>query len=141
MNPEWRINNVSGKAVGVSKLMLNAPIKKILMELKKGRFIKQNRFGKILPTAHTPVVNLTHYEIVKMYNAKIYGLLNFYNFASNRFSLAKVFWFLRASCALTLARKLKLKTMRQIFNRFGFSLKCSSTEIELSIPKSLKVTH
>ena len=128
-------------AVGVSKLMLKAPTNKLINELKKGGFIRQNKLGKNIPQAFTSMVNLSHYEIISFYNSKIHGILNFYGFASNRFSLGSVLWFLKASCALTLARKFKLRTMRKVFIKFGSNLKCSETEKELYRPSSLKVIH
>lgn len=76
-----------GTAVGVPKILVKAPIKKIVAELKSSEYIKQNKLGKIIPKGYTPIVNLSHYEILKFYNSKIEGLLNFYSFSSNRFSL------------------------------------------------------
>jgi len=139
--PEWRVKHVDGKAGGVYKLMVNASINKIIMELKKGGFVRQNHLGAVLPQAHTPIVNLTHYEILSFFNLKIHGILNFYSFASNRFRLWRVIWLLKASCALTLARKLKLKTIKQVFKRFGSNLKCPDTDVTLFYPTSLKVLH
>jgi hypothetical protein len=127
--------------VGVSKRMLKTPTKNLIKELKKGGFIRQNKLGKYIPQAFTPMVNLSHYDIISFYNSKIQGFLNFYGFASNRFSLRSVLWMLKASCALTLARKLKLRTMRKVFIKFGSNLKCSETEKELYRPSALKVIH
>lgn len=121
--------------------MINAPINKLINELKKVGFIRQNRLGKYIPQAYTSLVNRTHYEIISFYNSKIHGILNFYDFASNRISLGSVLWMLKASCALTLARKLKLRTMRKVFIKFGSNLKCPLTEKELYRPSSLKVKH
>jgi hypothetical protein len=121
--------------------MLNAPIIKLINELKKGGFIRQNKLGKYIPQAITSIINRNHYEIIAYYNSKIHGILNFYGFASNRFRLASVIWMLKASCALTLARKLKLRTMRKVFRKFGSNLKCPETEKELYRPSSLKVRH
>lgn len=139
--PDWRVKHVDGEAGGVYKLMVNAPINKIIMELKKGGFVRQNHLGVVLSQAHTPIVNLTHYEILSFFNSKIHGILNFYSFASNRFRLWRVIWLLKASCALTLARKLKLKSIKQVFKRFGSNLKCPDTDVTLFYPTSLKVLH
>ena len=140
-NCHWRVRHLRGEGVGVSKLMLNAPIIKLINELKKGGFIRQNKLGKYIPQAITSIINRNHYEIIAYYNSKIHGILNFYGFASNRFRLASVIWMLKASCALTLARKLKLRTMRKVFRKFGSNLKCPETEKELYRPSSLKVRH
>lgn len=127
--------------VGVSKLMLKAQTNKLIIELKKGGFIRQNKVGKYIPQAFTSMVNRSHDEIISFYNSKIHGILNLCGFASNRFSIGSVFWMLKASCALTLARKLKLRTMRKVFRKLGSNLKCSETEKELYRPSSLKVIH
>jgi hypothetical protein len=124
--------------VGVSKLRLKTQTKNIIKELKKGGFIRQNKWGNYIPQAFTSMVNLSHYEIISFYNSKIHGIFNFYGFASNRFSLGSVLWMLKASCALTLARKLKLRTMRKVFRKFGSNLKCSETDKELYRPSALR---
>jgi hypothetical protein len=127
--------------IAISKLMLKAPTNKLINELKKGGFIRQNKLGKYIPQAFTSMVNRSHYEIISFYNSIIHAILNLYGFASNRFSLGSLLWLLKASCALTLARKLKLRTMRKVFRKFGSNLKCSETEKELYRTSSLKVIH
>ena len=122
-------------------MRLKAPTNKLINELKKSGFIRQNKLGKYIPQAFTSMVNQSHYEIISFYNSKIHGILNFDGFASNRFSIASVLWMLKASCALTLARKFKLRTMRKVFIKFGSNLKCSETEKELYRPSSLKVRN
>jgi group II intron reverse transcriptase/maturase len=87
-NSEWRVNHLKGTAVGVPKILVKAPIEKIVTKLKASGFLKQNKLGKILPIAYTPLVNLSHYEILTFFNSKIRGLLNFYSFSSNRYSLS-----------------------------------------------------
>uniref|UniRef100_UPI002238C465 reverse transcriptase domain-containing protein n=1 Tax=Ramaria cf. rubripermanens TaxID=2016387 RepID=UPI002238C465 len=140
-NPEWRVKHTYGEAVGIPKLLVNAPIPKWITELKKGGFTRQNQLGKILPQAYTKIVNLSHYEILQFFNSKIHGVLNFYSFASNRSSLYTITWLLKASCALTLARKFKLGSLRKVFQKFGSSLKCPETDLELQSPASLKAIH
>jgi Type II intron maturase/Reverse transcriptase (RNA-dependent DNA polymerase) len=87
----WRVKHVSGTQVGTAKLLVNAPIDKLLGNLKKSGFVRQNKLGKFIPKAYTSIVNLTHYEIVSFYNSKIHGIINFYNFASNRSALGSIF--------------------------------------------------
>jgi hypothetical protein len=47
---------------------------------------------------------------------------------------------LKASCALTLARKYKLETLSKVFQKFGKNLKCPETDKEIYQPKNLKVS-
>ena len=88
---EGRVKLVSGTQVGIAKLLVNAPIDKLLGILKKSGFVRQNKLGKFIPKAYTSIINLTHYEIVSFYNSKIKGICNFYYFASNRKALASIF--------------------------------------------------
>jgi Type II intron maturase/Reverse transcriptase (RNA-dependent DNA polymerase) len=94
INPEWRVKHVSvalqASHVGSAKLLVNAPIDKLLGILKKSGFVRQNKLGKFIPKAYTSIINLTHYDIVSFYNSKIKGIINFYNFASNRPALASI---------------------------------------------------
>lgn len=92
-------------------------------------------------TARKDLVNFTHHEIITFYNHRIQGLYNFYGFASNLNSLRKIFMFLQFSCALTLALKLKVRTKKQVFNRFGYTLADPETETYLKMPKTLRVKH
>lgn len=128
-------------AVGISKLRLNTQTKKLIKKLKKGGFIRHNKGGKYIPQAFNSLVNRSHYEIISFYNSKIQGFCNLYCFDSNRFNIGFVLWLIKASCALTLARKFKLRTMRKVFKKFGSNLKCYETEKELYRPSSLKVIH
>jgi len=130
-----------GKAVGTCRLLIKAPIDKLLEKLIKAGFIRRNAQSNLLPKMHGSIINLDHADILSYYNSKIRGLLNFYSFASNRNKLGRILWLLRASCALTLARKYKLRTMRKTFFRFGERLKCPDTDQEIYIPKSLRVLH
>jgi retron-type reverse transcriptase len=144
-NPQLRVRKLSGVALGVSKLRVKAPNNKLrielIFELKKIGFIRQNKLGQYIPQAFTSIVNQSHYEIISFYNSKIQDIFNCYAFSSNNFKLGSVFWLFKASCALTLARKFKLRTMRKVFIKFGTNLKCSETNKELTRPPSLKVKH
>jgi group II intron reverse transcriptase/maturase len=130
-----------GKAVGTSRLLIKAPIDKLLDKLIKAGFLKRNTQGDIVPKMYGSVINLDHADILAFYNSKMRGLLNFYSFAANRNKLGRILWLLRASCALTLARKYKLRTMRKTYSRFGSTLKCPDSDRKIFIPDSLRVLH
>ena len=123
------------------KLFITAPILKIINKLIENRFAKRNHFGIVLATGRKDMILKDHYSIINYYNYMIQGLLNFFSFAENYSSLHRVFWILRQSCALTLANKFKLRTMKKAFNKFGFDLKDPDTGIKLNIPSSLNVKH
>lgn len=51
------------------------------------------------------------------------GVLNYYSFANNKPTLIVIYWILRKSLAKTLATKLKLKTVRKVYLKFGINIK------------------
>lgn len=50
------------------------------------------------------------------------GILNYYSFANNRPRLILIYWILRKSLAKTLAIKLKIKTVSNVYTRFGINI-------------------
>ena len=131
-------NKVTRIAPGLTKrtvprMRIDIPLDKLMNNFVKNKFCK----GKDLPTARKDLVNLDHNEILAFYNKKISGITEFYNFARNYSALHRFIWLLKASCALTLALKFKLRTTRAAFKKFG-PLLTSEDGIELKIPKNLK---
>ena len=101
---------------------------KVLKNLSSNGFIRKR-------TSHTKhnelayrgafrgnLVNLEHPDILKYYNSVVRGIQNYYSFAKNRVSVAWIGWLIKESCALTLARKFKLKTLAKTFKKFGKDL-------------------
>lgn len=129
------------KARGIARTLVSAPIDKILEKLKKANFIRQNHKGKYLPRGYTPMMNLSHHEVVTFFSAKIRGVINFYKFAANRSSLYSINWLIKASCALTLAKKYKLRTMSQVFKKFGPDLTCPEIGTKYHKVTGLKAIH
>uniref|UniRef100_UPI0020014B30 hypothetical protein n=1 Tax=Exserohilum turcicum TaxID=93612 RepID=UPI0020014B30 len=123
------------------RMRIEIPINQLLNKLKNNKFTKIDSNGLPQATARRDLVNFTHFEIISFYNQRIKGLLAFYTFAVNLTSLRKVIMFLQLSCALTLALKYKLRTKKQVFNKFGKSLEDPETGAELKIPTTLKVQH
>lgn len=75
------------------------------------------------------------------YNSILRGILNYYSFASNYPNLRKIVWILHQSAALTLALKLKLKTMGKTFAKFGRFLEDPETGITIYNEETMKVKH
>ena len=123
------------------RLRLTAPVKKIIEKLITNRFLRRTKDKAIEPRARKDLTNLEHHEIVTFFNQRIQGIYNFYTFAANLTRLRKIFSILQLSCALTLALKLKLRTKRKTFKKFGHYLKDPETDISLKIPKNLKVQY
>jgi hypothetical protein len=141
INSNWLVEHGDKRIIGTPKLQINAPISDLIKSLKKAGIVRQNLEQKVLPQGLGSMMNFSHYEIIKFYNYKIHGILNYYSFASNRNGLNSIFWLLKASCALTLARKFKLRTLSKTFRKFGGGLECPETGIRIFSPKSLKVLH
>jgi len=136
--------NRKGKNLRVAsarRLLIGAPIWLLLNKMKESGFIKQNRLGKTVPISKTSIMNLSHYEIIRFYNSKIHGILNFYSFASNLNSLRYILYLLQMSCAITLSRKYKLASFATAFKKFGKCLICPETKVKLYKPETLKVSH
>ena len=104
------------------RIILHAPILELLTKLKDKGFIKRNQKGEFFPVGKSNCVNLTHPQILNYFNSRIRGILNYYSCVHNRNELSSVVRFLNYSCALTLARKFKLKTLAKTFKKFGRDL-------------------
>lgn len=68
------------------------------------------------------LINLDHPDVLRYYNSVVRGIQNYYSFAINRSAIAWVGWLIKESCALTLARKFKLKTAAKAFEKFNKDL-------------------
>ena len=136
------VNNKKGlKTIANTRLLLFAPIKKIKEAFVDAKIVTRNKFGELKPHAQTHLINLTHYEILKLYNQKINGILNYYSFVTNRFRLGYIIWCLQISCALTISRKFKINSLPKTFHKFGRNLTDPDTNMKLVLPKDYKVTH
>jgi retron-type reverse transcriptase len=126
----------------VPRLIFHAPILKLLIILKEKGFVKRNSNGEFFPLGKTNCIPLTHPQILNYFNSKIREILNYYSCVDNRMRLWSIVRFLHYSCALTLARKFKLKTLKKTFNKFGRNLKFVNKEgkkYEIFRPKNLQM--
>jgi hypothetical protein len=67
----------------VARMRIDIPIQSLIETFKKNKIIKTSSTNEILPTGRKDLVNLCHEDILRFYNSKIHGLLNFYSFARN----------------------------------------------------------
>jgi len=123
------------------RLAVDAPIEKLIEKLIQNNFARRNHKALVLAQGRTDMVHLTHFDIIRFFNSNITGMLNAYRFAGNFSLMAKIIWMLRQSCALTLARKFKLKTMKKTFEKFGFTLADPETGVMLNIPPTFAATY
>lgn len=104
------------KTRGVTQAILNAPVKRIVEKLLLKSYVKPN--GN--PTKNGRFVNHTLYDIIEHYKMVEKGILQYYSLASNYGRVAaRVHHILKYSCALTIASKMKIKTLRRVFNKYG----------------------
>ena len=115
--------NVTIKQRFAPRIIMHAPILELLIKLQKNGFVKRSSKGEFFPIGKSNCIPLTHPQILNYYNSKIRGTLNYYSCVHNRNELSSIVRFLQYSCALTLARKFKLKTLRRTFTKFGKNLK------------------
>lgn len=110
------------------RTVINMDTNKVLKKLKNNGFIcKRISHAKHKEMVYRGkfkgnLINLEHPDILKYYNSVVRGIQNYYNFTRNRVAVAWIGWLLKESCALTLAKKFKLKTLAKVFNKFGKDL-------------------
>ena len=104
------------------QIILHAPILELLTKLKDKGFVKRSIKGEFFPIGKSNCIPLTHPQILNYFNSRIRGILNYYSCVHNRNELWSIVRFLNYSCALTLARKYKLKSLARTFKKFGRDL-------------------
>jgi hypothetical protein len=99
-------------------IQMLAPITKIVNTLKQNGFLINDRI--------TGIPKLQKFEeskIVNYYNTIAAKILNYYTFVYNYTrTCTRINYILKYSCALTLARKMKLKTKKKVFQKYGINL-------------------
>jgi hypothetical protein len=112
----------------VPRPVLDAPIDEIVKKLMQRGYAKNKSIpGKsnqtIWPTRNGRFINLTLDGIIDHYKMVERGILNYYSLANNYGKLAGiVHYLLKYSCVLTIASKMKLKTMKKVFRKYGKKL-------------------
>ena len=102
----------------LNKLEINGFIRKRIRHDKHNKYEYRGTFKGNL-------INLDHADILNYYNSVLRGLYNYYDFIDNMNQLAYICWLITESCCLTLARKLKLRTMSKTYSKLGKDLGCN----------------
>jgi len=129
------------KARVTSRTRMFAPLKKLLQKSIDNNMFKRLKSEKVVPIALKRVVNYDHSDIIRFFNSKIRGILNYYSFVDNAKSLGILIHGLKHSCALTLALKYKLRERSKVFKKYGKYLECKETGTKLFIPKTFARTQ
>jgi len=116
-------NDTTIKQRFAPRIILYAPILELIIKLKDKGFVKRSCLGEFFPKGKSNCIPLTHPQILNYFNSRIRGILNYYSCVHNRNELWSIVRFLHYSCALTLARKYKLKSLAKTFKKFGRDLK------------------
>lgn len=112
--------NKEGKLIRIcSRPQLDGPIDRIVNRLKERKFVNKHNN----PTRNGKFIALSLIDLVNHYKSIERGILNYYGIANNYGRVAaRVHYILKYSCALTIASKMKLKTMRRVFSKYGKNL-------------------
>jgi hypothetical protein len=103
----------------VPKCILSAPIKDVIK-----RLFEKNYATKVgNPTRNAKFINHQLVEIIIHYKRIERRILNYFFLASNYENFAaKIHYILKYSCVLTIAFKMKLKTKKKVFKKYGKDL-------------------
>jgi retron-type reverse transcriptase len=126
--------NTTNRQKFAPRIVLHAPIFELLIMLKDNGFVKRSSKGEFFSIGKASCISLTHLQILNYFNSRIQGILNYYSCVHNRSELWSIIRFLNYSCALTLARKYKLRSLSKIFKKFGRDL-----EFKNKIGKKYKI--
>lgn len=108
---------------GVVKL--KADINVIIKKLNSAGFC--DKLG--IPTPRFQLYAISHNDIILIYNSVFRGIKNYFRFVDNFRTLAfRVQYILMRSCAKLLAAKLKLKTTKAVYKKFGKGLSATRTK-------------
>ena len=99
--------------------IFDGPIDKIVSKLEDKGFSRKG--GN--PTKCGRLIHLQPCQIIKYYRSVENGILNFYSMANNYGRLTgRIHYILKYSCALTIASKLRLRTLKKTFSKYGKNL-------------------
>jgi hypothetical protein len=119
------------------RIRIEAPYQVLLKRLIEKGFLTRKKDKSWHINAIEHWINYTHTEILYRYNWIINGYLNYYSFVDNKNIFHKLIGFIiRHSCALTLSRKYKLRSLKKTFKRYGKLLRTQegNKEVKLDIP-------
>gem|GEM_PF-21772 len=102
-----------------TNIVLDGPIVQIVEKLKQRGYA--NKEGS--PTRNGRFINHPLYDIVEHFKMVERGILQYYKLANNYGRVAaRIHYILKYSCALTIASKMKLITLRRVFSKYGKNL-------------------
>ena len=137
-----RVSKVIDNDLKMTSIMcMNVDLSLIYKKLVEGNLARFSNHSSLIPqgTANNFILNFSHADIVKLYNLKVIEFLNYYSFVSNKHVLRNIIWLMHNGCALTLAKKYKLRSKSAIIKKFGNNLACPNTGVKLISYKSQEI--
>jgi hypothetical protein len=120
-NKEGHQQRISGTGT-----LMTAPIETLINKMITKGLAEQktNHHGELVyqGKARSGWQNLPTKDIVVRYKSILNGILNYYSFVDNKSRLNIIYWILKSGLAKTLATKLKLKSMKRVFEKYGSNL-------------------
>lgn len=102
-----------------TSILLEGPLDQIVKKLSKQGYTKKN--GS--PTRNSRFINYNLYDMLEHYKMLEKAILQHYKIANNYSRVAaRVHYILKYSCALTIASKMKLNSLRRVFKKYGKNL-------------------
>jgi len=103
----------------VVRIVLTVPIKRVVQFLQKKGFFN----SKGLPIRHCKYINSEVWSIIDYFKSLEQGITYYYTMANNFVRLVFVVHYcLKYSCSLTLCAKMKFRTVRSAFKKYGKNL-------------------
>lgn len=110
------------------RLIMDAPIKEVVNKLVQGGFAR----GEGKPTRNGKFIHLPLPKLIQHYCSIERRIRQFYGKANNYDRLvARVHYVLKYSCALTIASKMRLRTMNRVFSKYGKNLSVRNEKGEI----------
>lgn len=113
------------RRIAYNRANLRVPMAELCKRAVDRGFATYRQGKGIRATSCSKLVNLETIDIVKRYSAIIRGILGYYSFVQSRSDLWGLISAYRKSCALTIGRKLKIRSASQVFSKFGPYLRVS----------------
>jgi len=125
------INTKGVRSRVTTRPLILLPTDRIYLKLLNIGFIKYKN-NVIQPTSLRRLIHHPLYNIVEYYNSIYRGIANYYRVCSNRSLLNNLHYILKTSCALTIAIKMKLMTIKKVMRRYGRNLNIIENNARIS---------
>jgi hypothetical protein len=110
------------------------PMKIILDRLVEKGFIRKSKYG-MKSTSLRRLIHYSLYNIIEYYNSIYRGFAYYYKICTFHSLLRRLHYILKISCILTIALKMKLKTIHKVIKRYGMDLNIIENNVSISFVK------